>query len=86
MPHHQDIRSRFGSRIRQLRAGKGWSQEELADRAGLHRTYIGSIERGEQNIVSLRQGCLIGIRRSGRVAILVLEDRDGRKRTSRATA
>ena len=49
MPH-QDIRLRFGSRIRQLRAGKGWSQEELADRASLHRTYIGSIERGEQNI------------------------------------
>jgi transcriptional regulator with XRE-family HTH domain len=45
-----DIRTRFGARVRQLRNDRGWSQEELADRAGLHRTYIGSIERGEQNI------------------------------------
>jgi transcriptional regulator with XRE-family HTH domain len=49
MPN-QAIRLRFGARIRQLRAGKGWSQEELADRASLHRTYVGAIERGEQNI------------------------------------
>jgi transcriptional regulator with XRE-family HTH domain len=45
-----DIRTRFGARIRQLRNDRSWSQEELADRAGLHRTYIGSIERGEQNL------------------------------------
>jgi transcriptional regulator with XRE-family HTH domain len=45
-----DIRIRFGTRIRQLRNDRGWSQEELADRAGLHRTYIGSVERGEQNL------------------------------------
>ena len=45
-----DIRKRFGDRIRQLRNDLGWSQEELADRAGLHRTYIGSVERGEQNL------------------------------------
>ena len=48
-PMH-DIRKRFGDRIRQLRNDRGWSKEELADRAGLHRTYIGSIERGEQNL------------------------------------
>ncbi len=48
-PMH-DIRTRFGARIRQLRNDRGWSQEELADRAGLHRTYIGSVERGEQNL------------------------------------
>jgi transcriptional regulator with XRE-family HTH domain len=46
----RDIRKRFGARIRQLRNDRGWSQEELADRAGLHRTYIGSVERGEQNL------------------------------------
>jgi DNA-binding XRE family transcriptional regulator len=46
----QDIRTRFGARIRQLRNDRGWSQEELADKAGLHRTYIGSVERGEQNL------------------------------------
>ena len=40
----------FGQRVRELRLGAGMSQEELADRAGLHRTYIGGIERGERNI------------------------------------
>jgi transcriptional regulator with XRE-family HTH domain len=48
--HGDDIRKRFGVRVRQLRNDRGWSQEELADRAGLHRTYIGSVERGEQNL------------------------------------
>lgn len=44
------VRSKFGKRIRELRLQKGWSQEELADKVGLHRTYIGTIERGEQNV------------------------------------
>ena len=48
-----DVLIEFGQRIRQLRLDKGWSQEDLADRAGLHRTYIGMVERGERNI-SLR--------------------------------
>lgn len=40
----------FGEVIRDLRKDKELSQEELADKAGLHRTYIGMIERGEKNI------------------------------------
>jgi transcriptional regulator with XRE-family HTH domain len=36
--------------IRELRQERGWSQDELAARAGLHRTYIGTIERAEQGI------------------------------------
>lgn len=45
-----DARKVFASRLRQIRQVKGLSQEELADRAGLHRTYVGSVERGERNI------------------------------------
>jgi CheY-like chemotaxis protein/DNA-binding XRE family transcriptional regulator len=40
----------FGAAIRSRRRALGISQEELADRAGLHRTYISDIERGERNI------------------------------------
>ena len=45
-----DARKVFASRLRQIRQVKGLSQEDLADRAGLHRTYVGSVERGERNI------------------------------------
>jgi transcriptional regulator with XRE-family HTH domain len=41
---------KLGARIRELRETAGISQEELADRAGLHRTYVGGIERGERNV------------------------------------
>ena len=42
--------ARFGEQVRRLRLSRGWSQEELAQRAGRHWTYIGGIERGERNI------------------------------------
>ena len=44
----------LGRRIRERRQVKGWSQEELADRAKLDRSYIGGIERGERNITVLK--------------------------------
>jgi len=49
---------KFGARIRTLRIEKGWSQEELASNAGLDRSYVGGIERGERN-VSLKNICLL---------------------------
>ncbi len=44
-----DIRRRFGARLKALREGQGLSQEELAHRADLHRTYVSGLERGVRN-------------------------------------
>lgn len=43
-------RKQLGKKLRQLREKAGLSQEELGFRANLHRTYIGAIERAEQNV------------------------------------
>lgn len=45
-----DILQKFGTRLRELRLAREVSQEKLADDAGLHRTYVSSVERGERNI------------------------------------
>ena len=45
-----NIKKIFGARVRALRTEKGWSQEDFAFECGLHRTYIGAVERGERNI------------------------------------
>lgn len=49
----QSVLVSFGQRIKYLRHARSISQEELADAAGVHRTYIGMIERGEKNITLL---------------------------------
>ena len=45
-----EINKKVGLSIRKYREQKGWSQEQLAFEADLHRAYIGQIERGEKNI------------------------------------
>jgi transcriptional regulator with XRE-family HTH domain len=45
-----DVTVRFGRRLREVRTRAGISQEKLAELAGLHRTYVSSVERGERNI------------------------------------
>ena len=45
-----EITKRFGDAVRKRRSELGISQEELAHRCNLHRTYIGDIERGERNV------------------------------------
>ena len=44
-----DIRKDFGLHLKKIRLDKKLTQEELADRAGLHWTYVGQIERGKRN-------------------------------------
>ena len=50
MESKQNILIKFGERVREIRKEKGLSQEELAHKADLHRTYIGMIERAEKNL------------------------------------
>ena len=50
MKDKSEILIKFGNRVRELRLQKGFSQEELAHLANVHRTYIGMIERAEKNI------------------------------------
>jgi transcriptional regulator with XRE-family HTH domain len=44
-----DVRERVGLNLQRLRRDKGFSQEELADRAQIHQTYLSGVERGRRN-------------------------------------
>ncbi len=44
------LAKRFGELVRRLRQEGGYSQEEFSYRAGLHQTYVSSVERGERNV------------------------------------
>ncbi len=46
----EDIRSRFGRKVRKLRVQRGWTQVDMAERLGLDRSYLADVERGKRNI------------------------------------
>lgn len=45
-----NLRKVFATNVKRLRLARGWSQEQLAAEARLHRTYVGAIERAERNV------------------------------------
>jgi transcriptional regulator with XRE-family HTH domain len=46
----QALYGQLGATVRRLRVERGWSQDVMADRSGLHRAHVGEIERGETNV------------------------------------
>lgn len=52
-PSDQQKLIALGNKVRALREQRSWSQEKLAELTNLHRTYIGSLERGERNVAYL---------------------------------
>jgi transcriptional regulator with XRE-family HTH domain len=50
IPQNRSARQLFACNLRKIRLARGLSQESLANLAGLHRTYVGAVERGERNI------------------------------------
>jgi transcriptional regulator with XRE-family HTH domain len=63
--HIESLQQSLGLRIRELRSKHGWTQEQLAEFCGLHRTYLGHVERGEKNVslsTVLRVANALGVR------------------------
>ncbi len=50
MASRSQTHAALGRAVRDLRTGRGLSQEDLAHESGMHRTYLGGIERGERNV------------------------------------
>ena len=46
----EDIRIRFGHKLRKLRLNRGWTQIQMAEKLGLDRSYLADVERGKRNI------------------------------------
>lgn len=64
------VRKTFGANVRKYRDKLGISQEELGYRAGLHRTYVGAVERGEYNCTIINAAKLAQALGCGVVALV----------------
>ena len=78
-----ELRLAFGKRIRELRKGLGLSQEQLAERAGLHWTYVGGIERGERNPALVNIGRLAAALEVSMADLFSVFDRRSRRHGQR---
>jgi transcriptional regulator with XRE-family HTH domain len=82
MPYTRSERAvlrEFGERVRSAREARGWTQEDLAAEAGLDRTYVGGIERGERNLALLNVNKLAIALEDGFAGFLPCRPRSGRK-------
>ena len=61
---------RIGDRIRERRVARGWTQDELGVKCELHRTFIGSVERGERNVSILNLKVIAGTLRVSLAGLL----------------
>jgi len=55
-----DIRARFGAKVRKLRKQRGWTQAEMADVLGLDRSYLAEIEEGKRNVCLMNLEVIAG--------------------------
>ncbi|WHZ23801.1 MAG: hypothetical protein OJF47_002913 [Nitrospira sp.] len=75
----KDVLNRLGRRIRELRLKAGLTQEQLAERADLHPTYLGGVERGERNLSLNNLGKLAGAFHVPLQSLLDFQDEQNRQ-------